>query len=115
MNMTPVATSKPSARASVLTQWRRPGVDFDLPGEPKATLKDLLVLGGLFPLASIEDRLGPSRASLTRWSREGDSTELGRCFLPIRERAGAKALVILIDLQRLSEVLDHLVGDSQSS
>jgi hypothetical protein len=87
----------------ILELWRKPKVHFDLDGE-KSTLAELLKIGGYFPLAQIADRLPIPRATLLRWSRK--KGEMSQCFVPIKEAGAERTMVTLVELNRLSTLIN---------
>jgi hypothetical protein len=101
-----------ASQHAVMELWRRPGVDFDLPGEEKSTLRDLLELGGLFPLSKVMDRLPFSRNSLQKWSRSVGESRFGSCFHRVPGEEGCKAITVLVDIRRLNQVLESQVRPS---
>lgn len=93
----PNPTSVPSSN-----HWRLPGVDFDLNGK-ESTLKELLHMGGFFPLVAIKNRLPFSEKTIRRWAGiRGDA--LAECVVPVMGRRG-KCVLTLIHLDRLEEFL----------
>ena len=81
---------------------RRPKVDFDQNGR-KSTLQELLRLGGLFPLARIQDRLPFSRYTLGAMAKAwmGEPTEWLVCA-----QAQGRRTIVMIHLDRFSDALD---------
>jgi hypothetical protein len=87
--------------------WRLPGVDFDLDGR-ESTLKELLGIGGFFPLATIKDRLPFSEQTIRRWA-ETKRDALSESIVPVRGRMG-KCILILVHLNRLDEFIGAQVN-----
>ena len=84
---------------------RLPKVDFDQNGQ-KSSLHELLHLGGLFPLARIQDRLPFSRYRLGAMAKawKGEPSEWLVC-----DQAKGRRMITLIHLDRFFDAFDaHL-------
>ena len=81
---------------------RRPKLDFDQNGQ-KSSLQELFLLGGLFPLARIQDRLPFSRYRIGVMAKawKGEPSEWLVCAQPKAQRG-----ITLIDLELFSEAFD---------
>jgi hypothetical protein len=92
--------------------WRISGLDFDREGR-KSTLRELLEIGGFFPLSSIEDRLPFSASILRKWakSHKGESIEF---IVPFKAEADGRAVITLIHLNRLDEYLSTKVQEIEA-
>ena len=98
--------------APELAPVRRPKVDFDQNGQP-SSLRELIQLGGLFPLARIQDRLPFSRYTLgamaEAWKEETPE------WLVCAQAKGRRSKV-LIHLDRFTEALGaHSQAESDTS
>lgn len=85
-----------------LTPWRMQGIDFDQDGR-ESTLKDLLRIGGFFPLATIEDRLPFSVRTIHRWAGTKRDA-LSECIVLVRNKRG-RCILTLVHLNRLDDFL----------
>jgi len=100
-----IESNQPSIASS--NHWRLPGVDFDLDGR-ESTLKELLRMGGFFPLVAIKDRLPFSEKTIRRWA-ETRPDALSACVVPIMGKRG-KRILTLVHLGRLEEFLNGQVN-----
>ena len=106
----PCASSLMEEPQSIASFWRQSGQDFDLEGR-KSTLKELLQIGGFFPLGKVEDRLPFSASTLRRWAK---LEAFDSCLLQVKSMSQGRTLVTLIDLNRLDECLQILAENDQS-
>ena len=83
---------------------RLPTVDFDQDGR-KWSLQELLHLGGVFPLARIQDRLPYTRYTLSAMAKawKGESSEWLVCG-----QVKGRRMITLIHLDRFSEAFEIL-------
>ncbi|MDR3673279.1 MAG: hypothetical protein P4L36_20705 [Holophaga sp.] len=84
------------------TLLRESGLDFDQNGQ-KSSLQELLRLGGLFPLARIQDRLPYSRNMLSAMAKawKGEPSE----WL-VNARINGQRMITLIHLDQFSEAFE---------
>jgi hypothetical protein len=109
--MPPILNLDPNAKAAP-APLRRPKVDFDQNGQ-KSSLQELLSLGGIFPLARIQDRLPLSRYILGAMAEawKGEPSE----WL-FRGQENGRRITILIHLDRFTEALNaHVETASETS
>ncbi len=83
---------------------RVPGEDFDQEGR-RSTPKELRMMEGLFPLATVSDRLPFQESELLRFAKKGPFVS---CFEHVQTGRGGMANGLLVNIKRLAERFQEL-------